>query len=83
MLKWLAMKKKKLSMLQLEEEEGSTEKRELKKGVNLRVERGVESGPERGVKSALERGVNYKRPPAPAKPSTEPSLISGSSPPIE
>ena len=48
-------------MLQLEEEEGSTEKRELKKGVNLRVERGVsqgvESAPERGAEKRELRGV--------------------------
>ena len=50
-------------MLQLEEEEGSTEKRELKKGVNLRVERGVSQGvksaPERGANQGVERGVDY------------------------
>ena len=59
---------KPLSMPQLEEE-GSTEKRELKKGVNLRVERGVsqgvESAPKRGVNQGVERGVNYRRPPRP------------------
>ena len=59
------------------EEEGSTEKRELKKGVNLRVERGVESALERGVERGANPGVNYRRPPKPAKPSTDPSYKSG------
>ena len=54
-------------------EEEPAEKRELKKGAN----QGVESAPERGVNRGVERGVNYRRPPAPAKPSTEPSSISG------
>ena len=38
---------------------------EAKIGVN----QGVESAPERGVNRGVERGVNYRRPPAPAKPS--------------
>ena len=45
----------------------------VKKGVSLGVERGAEKRELRGV----DKGVNYNRPPAPAKPSTEPSLISG------
>ena len=35
------------------------EKRELKKGVNLRVERGVNLRVERGVSQGVERGVDY------------------------
>lgn len=49
------------------EPERNAEKKELKKREG---ERGVEQEGRRGER----RGVNYKRPPAPAKPSTVPSL---------
>ena len=50
-----------LILIKLVEEEGSTAKRELKKGVNLGVSQGVERGAEKRELRGADKGVIQQR----------------------